>query len=96
MQRLHGNGEEWWSRFRSLLDDNNDWPAHYMFKFIVPSEELEDMKDVLAEHVGEDVKVRASRKGNYMSVTARRKMGSSEEVITIYKAAGDVEGVIAL
>ena len=92
MQQLNGNGEEWWSQFESLLDEQTDWPTTYMFKFIVPSEELEEIKQVL----GGRVKVRASRKGNYMSVTMRRHMTSSEEVISVYKAAGDVEGVIAL
>lgn len=86
-------GEEWWSKFRGLLDDQNDWPTDYLFKFIVPSDELDDMKRVLGN---ERLKVRASSKGNYMSVTARRRVASSDDVIAIYKAAGDVEGVIAL
>ncbi len=86
-------GEAWWSRFRSLLDEQNDWPSEYLFKFIVPKASLEAMKAVFGEH---PVQVRASSKGNYLSVTARVEMQSSEEIVAIYTAAGEVEGVISL
>jgi len=42
------------------------------------------------------VRIRNSSKGNYVSVTARLRMESSEEIVNVYKSAGDVEGVIAL
>ncbi len=92
MQNLNGNGEAWFVRFQALLDEQTDWPADYLFKFIVPAKELDEMKEVL----GEEVKVRSSSRGNYMSVTANRYMASSREVIAVYKAAGEVDGVIAL
>ncbi len=87
------DGEDWWQNFRQLLDDQNDWPAEYLFKFIVPRDGLEAMKKVFGEH---PVTVRASKKGNYASVTARIEMGSSDEVVAIYTAAAEVEGVVSL
>jgi hypothetical protein len=42
------------------------------------------------------VKVRASSKGNYMSVTAHINVESSEEVVAVYEEASDIEGVISL
>ncbi|GIV57912.1 MAG: DUF493 domain-containing protein [Bacteroidetes bacterium] len=86
-------GEAWWDRFRTLLDEDNDWPAEYLFKFIVPRAGLEAMKAVFGDH---PVQVRASKRGNYLSVTARMTMTSSEEVVAIYTEAGKIEGVIAL
>ena len=86
------NGD-WWSRFRSLLDDQNEWPAIYTFKFIVPTEGLEDVKAVFEGH---PVRVRESSKGNYMSLTARMKMDSSEAVVRVYKEVDRVDGVISL
>lgn len=83
----------WWDRFRTLLDGQNEWPAPYLFKFIVPRSGLEELKDVFGEH---PVIVRASTRGRYVSVTAKMKMGSSDEVIEVYRAAGAVDGVIAL
>lgn len=84
---------EWWDRFQTLLDDQNDWPANYVFKFIVPREGLDELTRVFGAH---PVRVRESRKGNYMSVTARMEMHSSDEVVAVYQAAGRIEGVISL
>jgi putative lipoic acid-binding regulatory protein len=83
----------WWRRFKELLDDQNDWPAQYTFKFIAPAVRLDELKDVFDEH---PVRVRESSEGNYKSVTAQLRMSSSEEVIEIYKRASSIEDVIAL
>ncbi|MFB6272572.1 MAG: DUF493 domain-containing protein [Salinibacter sp.] len=83
----------WWRRFQELLDDQNDWPAQYTFKFIAPAGQLDELKAVFGEH---PVRVRESSKGNYKSVTAHLRMSSSEEVIEIYEEASTIEDVIAL
>ena len=93
MQKNPSESKAWWHRFQSLLDGQLDWPTEYLFKFIVPKAHLEEMKGVFEGH---PVKVRASRKGNYMSVTARMPVESSDEVLSIYQAAAEVEGVISL
>ena len=46
-------GEAWWARFENLLDDQTEWPTDYLFKFIVPKEELPSLQDTIGE---EDVK----------------------------------------
>jgi len=76
-----------------LLDDQNDWPTQYTFKFIAPSARLDDLKAVFDDH---PVRVRESSKGNYKSVTAHLRMSSSEEVVEIYERASGIEDVIAL
>ncbi len=83
----------WWSRFQALLDEQEEWPALYTFKFIAPEEQLGALKDLFERH---PVKVRSSSKGNYVSVTARLKMESSEDVLAVYEAAGAIDDVIAL
>ncbi len=83
----------WWHNFRALLDEQNEWPTEYLFKFIVPRAALDEMKAVFGAH---PVTVRASSKGKYLSVTARMQMDSSAAVVAVYTAAGRVEGVIAL
>jgi putative lipoic acid-binding regulatory protein len=85
--------EEWWSRFKDLLDDQNDWPTRYTFKFIAPSGQVSELKDVFGDH---PVRVRESSKGNYKSVTAHLQMSSSDEVLSIYQEASSIEGVISL
>ena len=85
--------EAWWQQFQVLLDEQSDWPSEYLFKFIVPKAGLDEMKAIFGQV---PVRVRASRKGNYLSVTARMEMHSSDEVVAVYTAAGQVEGVISL
>ncbi|NBB87566.1 MAG: DUF493 family protein [Bacteroidetes bacterium] len=93
IQPSQAKGEAWWDDFRELLDDQNDWPTQYTFKFIAAKSELEALKALFGNH---PVRIRNSSKGNYVSVTARLRMESSEEIVNVYKSAGDVEGVIAL
>ena len=93
MKSLSGQGEAWWEQFQELLDDQNEWPTEYVFKFIAPQEERDALQHVFGQY---PVEVRSSSKGNYISVTARMKMHSSDEIIAIYKAAAEVEGVISL
>lgn len=93
MQPLSNARKEWWDRFQALLDDQIEFPSEYLFKFIVPSEQLDELKKVFHDH---PVSVRSSSRGNYVSITAKIEMHSSEEVIAVYNAAGQVEGVISL
>lgn len=93
MRPLSETSKGWWDRFQALLDEQVEWPSEYLFKFIVPSGGLDEMKEVFGRH---PVKLRPSSKGNYVSVTATMQMHSSDEVIAIYNAAAQVEGVISL
>lgn len=93
MQPMRKQGDAWWERFQELLDEQTDWPSEYVFKFIAPHAELDELRAVFGQY---PVQVRASSKGNYVSVTARMEMHSSDEVIAVYKAAAEVEGVISL
>jgi hypothetical protein len=87
------NDEAWWDRFKELLDDQNEWPTRYTFKFIAPSDKVDDLKGVFGDHT---LRIRESSKGNYMSVTAHMRCTSSEDVVAIYEEASDIEGVISL
>ena len=93
MRDLSNSGQEWWDNFQRLLEDQIDFPSEYIFKFIVPSGNLEDLKSVFGHY---PVEVRESRRGKYVSVTARMEMNSSDEVIAVYSAAAEVEDVISL
>jgi len=87
------SSKEWWSDFQELLDDQNEWPTEYVFKFIVPSSGLDDVKQALG---AEEVTTRESSRGRYVSVTARMHMNSSEAVVDVYKSVRGIDGVISL
>ena len=94
MKQRSEDTKSWWDRFRSLLDDQYDWPATYLFKFIVPKERVDDLRAVLGDDV--PVTIRASSRGRYHSVTANIAMDSADDVISIYNAAAKVDGVVSL
>ena len=84
---------EWWANFRELLDSHTEWPSEYLFKFILPKDQIDAVKEIFGP---EKVTVRASSGGKYLSLTARITVDSPDDVIAIYTAAGSIEGVISL
>lgn len=88
-----GRSESEANQFKRLLDAQNDWPAEFIFKFIVPKEQLAALKEILD---GYQLKTKASRNGNYLAVTLKPVMESSEEVIRIYRRASEIKGIVSL
>jgi hypothetical protein len=92
MRILEGGGDNE-DQFRRLLDEQNDWPDHFTFKFIVPIERFEQLQSLLTEH---EFKTRPSSKGNYVSVTLNPLIESTDEVIELYTRVSVIEGLVAL
>lgn len=80
-------------RLKELLDDSYTGDFDYMFKFIVPLELLEELKSCLET---EDIIVKPSRKGKYVSVTLKIRVQESEEVIRVYQKVAHIPGLISL
>lgn len=80
-------------KFRSLLDESYQWPDFYEFKFIV---KIEDKQNIL-KHLEQFVITETpSKKGNYISISARKLMQSADEVIDTYKLMSGIKGLISL
>ena len=79
--------------FKQQLDQEHQWPGWYLFKFIVPRAQEQEVKALFPE---ETVSVKPSSKGNYCSISAKVMMQSSEEVMKIYESAYQIEGILAL
>lgn len=75
------------------LDEFHQWPCRFMFKFIVPQEKTDELTAFFA---GKPFTTRSSKNERFVSFTAELEMPSSEEVITFYREAGKIEGLIAL
>ena len=80
-------------QFKRLLDEQNDWPAPFTFKFIVPKDQLDALREVLD---GYDLRTRESRNGNYLAITLDPVMESSEDVLRIYGRASKIKGIVSL
>ena len=80
-------------QFKDALDGHHQWPCLYVFKFIVPSENLQLFEACFPEH---QLEKRESKTGKYTSITMELNMCSSKEVMDIYEKAAQVPGVMAL
>jgi uncharacterized protein len=85
--------ENWKTSFKAKLDQHYTWPSLYTFKFIVPKEKIEELKELFPLHVTTQ---KSSTQGNYISLTLELMMNSSDAVIDIYQKASSVKGLIAL
>lgn len=80
-------------KFIDLLEGSYQWPDYYDFKFIIKTE---DKHLILEKLAGFTIHETPSKKGNYTSVSARKLMKSSEEIVEIYKLMSTIKGVISL
>ncbi|MCK5689361.1 DUF493 family protein [Myxococcota bacterium] len=81
------------SEWLDLLREGHTWPGEFTFKFIVPVAKVEEAKEILP---GAEIAIRASKKGNYQSLSVRAHFQKPEEVLKVYERAKLVEGLIAL
>lgn len=84
---------DWTLSLREKLDQHYAWPALYIFKFIVPKGKEEEVKQLFPLHT---VKEKASKNGNYTSLTIQLMAPSSDTVIEVYLKTSEIEGLIAL
>ena len=73
-----------------------DYPSIYMFKFIIKdsNQKLALIESLFGEEA--QINIRQSSKGNFVSVTAKEMMMSSEAIINRYKEAAKIEGIMLL
>lgn len=80
-------------KFRELLDESYQWPDYYEFKFIVKTDDKHLILDKLEGFAFSET---PSKKGNYTSVSARKLMKSTQEVLDVYEAVSTIKGIISL
>ena len=80
--------------FKSLLDEQYQFPCCYTFKFVVAANKKTDVMGLLGE--GVMIEERSSKMGKYIGLTFSQIVQSSEEVIATYRRISSIEGVISL
>lgn len=80
-------------KLKNLLNEQYQWPAVYTFKFIVGPDDVQKVIDLIDPH---EHSLKESRSGKYISVTAKKMIQKTHEVIEIYKSVSSIEGVISL
>ncbi len=81
------------TKFKSLLDDQYTWPDYYTFKFVTKT----DGKSMVMKLMnGFETTERLSKNGKFTSITSRKIMNSSDEILAVYNEVSKIEGVISL
>ena len=91
------NPEEFYSRFHEQLLHSQEWPGVYLFKFILREGEVKE--DVLKELFTQKTAVfsrKVSSKKTFTSISVKVEMEDPDAVITIYKQAQKIKGLITL
>lgn len=73
-----------------------EWPNVYLFKFIVPNNIEAIAKITALFDESADLTLHPSSKGTYMSVSAKELMIDVDSIMTKYKSASEIEGLVAL
>lgn len=89
--------EEFYKRLREQLEGDTQWPAPYLYKFIVPGDAQKiGQIEAIFDGTNAQISTRNSSKGTYTSVSIKVTMSSPDAVIEKYKQVSKVEGVISL
>lgn len=89
--------KEFYTKLKAQLDDTTAFPADYMYKFIVPTDANQVTEvEGLFDNTGAVIQTKKSKTGKYVSVSIVLKVQTSEEIISYYKKAGEIKGIISL
>lgn len=87
---------EQYNKLRELLEQENNWPTIYMFKFIIPAD---NHKIALIESKFSDEAIishKASSSGKYFSITVKEVMLNADSIISKYREMEGIEGLMAI
>ncbi|HMI06963.1 MAG TPA: DUF493 family protein [Flavobacterium sp.] len=89
--------EEFYERLKAELDLSNEWPALYLYKFIVPTdpEKIKKVEDAF-DCMGAVIKTTQSKARKFTSVSVDVMMKSAQEIVDKYLEVATIEGIISL
>jgi len=86
-----------YERLKIELDNANQWPAEYLFKFIVPSDNEKIAKVESAfDRMGAVIRTNQSKTGKFTSISIDVTMPDSQSIIEKYQEVSTIEGIISL
>ena len=89
--------KEFYTKLKTQLDDTTNFPADYLYKFIVPNEANQVAEvETIFNNTGAVINKKKSKTGKYVSVSILLKIESSDKVISYYKRAEKIKGIISL
>ena len=91
------NPEEFYSRFHEQLLNSQEWPGVYLFKFILREGEVKEdaLKEIFPQKSAAFSR-KVSSKKTFTSLSVKVKMEDPDAVISVYKQAQKIKGLITL
>jgi len=88
---------EFYDRLKVELDLSNSWPALYLYKFIVPTDEDNIVRvEEAFDCMGAVIKTTKSKTGKFTSISVDVMMKDSQEIIDKYIEVSTIKGIISL
>ena len=72
------------SQLKLVIDETVKFPSDYLFKFIVPVDQIHQILFIMQ---GMEIEQKASSTGKYISVSGKMMMNKSEDIILVYQRA---------
>ena len=89
--------DDFYSKLKIQLDDTTDFPADYLYKFIVPASDNQVAEvESIFNNTGAVINTKNSKTGKYVSVSIILKLNSSDEIIAYYRKVEKIKGIISL
>ncbi|MHC5201262.1 DUF493 family protein [Myroides sp. LJL119] len=90
--------KEFYKRLKEQLEKEMTWPGPYLFKFIVPGDNPENLEHIRKVFAGTnaEIQTRNSSNGKFISVSIRVTMDNAQQIIDKYVAVSTIEGIISL
>ena len=79
--------------FKEKLESEHTFPGTYIFKFIVPGEQKDEVIRILPKG---ELSFKHSSNQKYLSLTLKATVQSSDEIIAVYQEAYGIKGIVAL
>ena len=89
--------KEFYTKLKTQLDDTTNFPADYLYKFIVPTEANQVAEvETIFNNTGAVINKKKSKTGKYSSLSVVLQIESASKVIEYYKKAEKIKGIISL
>jgi len=91
------DNKNFYTKLKVQLEDTTSFPSDYMYKFIVPldSNQVQEVEEIF-NNSGAVISKKKSKTGKYISVSIVLQVESSDSVISYYKKAAKIKGIISL
>jgi|TARA_B110000238_G_scaffold174456_1_gene194228 putative lipoic acid-binding regulatory protein len=89
--------EAFYAKLKIQLGETSKFPSDYMYKFIVPTtgNQVQEVRDLFSD-ANAEIKLKKSKTGKYESLSIVLKVKNPSEIISYYKKAEKIKGIISL